>query len=78
MQDVVKRRRRVFGSAHPDTRLAEFNLSDVRDNLDNLAKHDDWSIVAAQACARGILARRRLAAEHAAAVVLQTLARAHA
>ena len=75
MQDVVKRRRRVFGSAHPDTRLAEFNLSDVRDNL---AKHDDWSIVAAQACARGILARRRLAAEHAAAVVLQTLARAHA
>ena len=30
MQDVVQRRRRVFGPTHPDTRLAENGLSEVR------------------------------------------------
>ena len=29
MQDVVRRRRRVFGPAHPETRAAETLLSDV-------------------------------------------------
>ena len=30
MQDVVQRRRRVFGPAHPDTRHAETALSGMR------------------------------------------------
>ena len=33
MQDVVQRRRRVFGPAHPDTLWAEENLSVVRGRL---------------------------------------------
>ena len=33
MQDVVQRRRRVFGPAHPDTRRAEAALSNVRAKL---------------------------------------------
>ena len=33
MQDVVQRRRRVFGPAHPETVLAERSLSDVRYGL---------------------------------------------
>ena len=33
MQDVVQRRRRVFGPAHPDTLRAERNLSAVRTML---------------------------------------------
>ena len=33
MQDVVQRRRRVFGPAHPDTRLAEDALSQTRAKL---------------------------------------------
>ena len=35
MQDVVRRRRRVFGPAHPDTLRAEEDLSDMRENLAN-------------------------------------------
>ena len=30
MEDVVQRRRRVFGRAHPDTRLSESHLSHMR------------------------------------------------
>ena len=70
MQDVVQGRRRVSGLAHPDTRRVEYRLSYIRGAL--------VAATAIQARVRGILARRRLAAEHAAAVVLQTLARAHA
>ena len=33
LQDVVQRRRRVFGPAHPDTRLTETALSQVRAKL---------------------------------------------
>ena len=33
MQDVVQRRRRVFGPAHPDTRFAEGALSLMREDL---------------------------------------------
>ena len=33
MQDVVQRRRRVFGPAHPDTLEAERHLATVRDEL---------------------------------------------
>jgi len=33
MQDVVQRRRRVFGPAHPGTRGAEDSLSHVRAQL---------------------------------------------
>ena len=33
MQDVVQRRRRVFGPAHPDTVCAEATLSEVRATL---------------------------------------------
>ena len=33
MEDVVQRRRRVFGSAHPSTRVDERTLSDVREDL---------------------------------------------
>ena len=33
MQDVVQRRRRVFGPAHPDTRLADTALSSVHEKL---------------------------------------------
>ena len=33
MQDVVQRRRRVFGPAHPGTRDSEDALSDVRVRL---------------------------------------------
>ena len=33
MEDVVQRRRRVFGPAHPATRAAEDTLSDVRAKL---------------------------------------------
>ena len=33
MQDVVQRRRRVFGPAHPKTVYAESVLSDVRARL---------------------------------------------
>ena len=33
MQDVVQRRRRVFGPAHPSTLAAESLLSDVREAL---------------------------------------------
>ena len=33
MQDVVQRRRRVFGPAHPSTRVAERVMSGVRATL---------------------------------------------
>ena len=33
MRDVVQRRRRVFGSAHPDTLLSERTLSQVHAGL---------------------------------------------
>ena len=33
MQDVVQRRRRVFGPAHPDTLRAEGSLSHAREAL---------------------------------------------
>ena len=33
MQDVVQRRRRVFGPAHPDTRYTENVLSKAREAL---------------------------------------------
>ena len=33
MKDVVQRRRRVFGPAHPDTRKSETSLSVVRAEL---------------------------------------------
>ena len=33
LQDVVQRRRRVFGPAHPDTRRAETALSNTRAKL---------------------------------------------
>ena len=33
MQDVVERRRRVFGTAHPETRSAETALSNVHAKL---------------------------------------------
>ena len=33
LQDVVQRRRRVFGAAHPDTLLSEAALSTVRRKL---------------------------------------------
>ena len=33
MQDVVQRRRRVFGPAHPETHLSETVLSQVRAKL---------------------------------------------
>ena len=35
MQDVVQRRRRVFGPAHPETRAAERELSSTREALTN-------------------------------------------
>ena len=38
MQDVIKRRRRVFGPAHPDTLNAEGALSAVRANLARLTE----------------------------------------
>ena len=71
MQDVVQRRRRVFGPAHPDTRISENALFRTR------LKVNSDILIAAQARARGTSARRRLAAEHAAAVVLQTSVRVH-
>ena len=33
IQDVVRRRRRVFGPTHPDTRHAEDSLSGIRAEL---------------------------------------------
>ena len=35
MQDVVQRRRRVFGPAHPNTRKADYVLSELRSELGN-------------------------------------------
>ena len=33
MQDVVQRYLRVFGPAHPETRQAEENLSEMREQI---------------------------------------------
>ena len=38
IQDVVQRRRRVFGSAHPLTRNAEHSLSRVRAKLTEVSE----------------------------------------
>ena len=41
MQDVVQRRRRVFGPAHPETRISEAHLLEMRTRLEQWADDDD-------------------------------------